>query len=141
MEEIKDERVFDRQLSSKIPVLLLNNKWKYIIRYRFIHNILLYFFDKSYLYNISASGSCILGNNNFKRGDLICLILFTPGAVSLNIKGIVRWISGNNTDKESYIGVQFGAFGSQKKYNSYEILNQLHIYAYDNTDALKQPVS
>jgi hypothetical protein len=134
MEEIKDERSFDRQLSSKIPVLLLKNKWQYVIRYRFIHHIVMYILDKSYLYNISASGSCIFGNNDFKRGDLIRLILFTPDAGNLNIKGIVRWISRNNIDKESFIGIQFLAFGNQKKYNSYEILKQLHILTLQNMD-------
>ena len=137
MEEIKDRRSFDRLLFSETTVVVSNYFWQYPLRYKFAHNFAKALLGKSYLHNLSASGSCILGSNRFKRGDNIRLIIKTPDFESIFIKGIVRWVSPETSNKMSYIGIQFRAFGNDKKYNSYDILKQLHIYAFQNVGPLK----
>jgi Tfp pilus assembly protein PilZ len=132
MEEIKDQRSFDRLNTPEISVLLINSNWYYLLRYKFFRRIALFILRKSQLQDLSTSGSCILTHSNFKPGDLIRMIIYIQGQKNIFIKGTVRWISPGTENNTYYAGIRFVAYGNRKRYNSYKALDQLRLYSTQN---------
>lgn len=132
MEEIKDQRSFDRLNTPETSVLLINSNWYYLLRYKLFRRIALFILGKSQLQDLSTSGSCILTHSNFKPGDLIRMIIYIQGQKNIYIKGTIRWISPGAENNTYYAGIRFVAYGNRKRYNSYKALDQLRLYSTQN---------
>lgn len=132
MNNIKDRRSFDRLTYPHMTSYLVNAKWLSCLQYRIFYILASMLPVKALLQNISASGFCILSHYRLKRGDAIHLILSVPGRKNIFIKGTVSWISASGDTDSYFVGGQFQAFGRGKKYNSYDILEQLHQYSIQN---------
>ena len=133
MDETKDRRSFDRLKVPEMTAFMINTGWYYLLRYKLFHSIVIFILGKNLIQNLSASGSCILSSNNFEPGKAIYLIMYSPGVKIIYIKGTVRWISSNAGDNMYYVGIQFLAYGNGKRYNSFKVLDQLHVYTLQNT--------
>jgi Tfp pilus assembly protein PilZ len=128
MEEQKDRRSFDRLEIPGMNAILLRGQWYQILSYKLFFRLLKFLFKKTQLKNISVSGACISNDRNYNKGDQVHMIISVPGATYIPVKGSVRWskdIAGNN----GFAGVQFEAFSSGKKFNSYNSLKQLQNHA------------
>lgn len=129
MDEQKDRRSFDRLEIPGMKAVLLKGHWYQIFSYRLLYRIFRFLLRKTDLKNISVSGACIASEKNFNTGDAVHMIILIPGSSFIPVKGSVRW-SANSQDRNGYYaGVQFEAFSSGKKYNSYESLKQLQNHA------------
>ena len=129
MNTIKDQRSFDRLIYPQMTSYLVNAKWFYWLQFRIFYILAIMLPVKALLQNISASGFCILSDYQLKRGDAIHLILSVPDRKNIFIKGTVSWISPSGEKDSYFVGGQFQAFGTGKKYNSYDILEQLRQYS------------
>jgi len=129
MEEKKDRRSFDRLEIPGMKAVLLKSHWYQILSYRLLYGILKFLFKKSQLKNISVSGACIESKRVYNTGDSIHMIISIPGSSYIPVKGSVRWAADNSNGNGYYAGVQFEAFSSGKKFNSYESLKQLQNHA------------
>jgi len=127
MEENKDRRSFDRLEIPGMKAVLVKGRWYQILSYRLLYRFLKFLFKKAQLKNISVSGACVVSDRNFHTGDSVQMIISIPGSSFIPVKGNVRW-SSKDTDL-NYAGVQFEAFSSGKRYNSYESLKQLQNHA------------
>ena len=128
MNEHKDRRTFDRRIVPELKAFMINASWYYFLRYRVFYTLAMLIFGKNLIQNLSASGSCILSSNNFAPGKTIFLFLSSPSGRNMYIKGTVRWISPDTGYNMYYTGIQFLAYGNGKKYNSFKVRKQLHIY-------------
>jgi len=128
MEEKKDRRSFDRLEIPGMNAILLRGQWYQILSYKLLFRVLKFLFKKTQLKNISVSGACIFNDRNYNKGDMVHMIISVPGASYIPVKGSVRW-SSENTGNNGFAGVQFEAFSSGKKYNSYNSLKQLQNHA------------
>ena len=133
MNENKDRRSFDRPKVPELEAFIINTSWHYLLRYKLFHSIAIFILGKDSIQNLSASGSCILSKNNFEPGKAIYLFLSSPGGKTIFMKGIVRWVSSDRENNMYYVGTQFLAYGNGKRYNSFKVLEQLHIYTIQNT--------
>lgn len=127
MEDFKDRRSFDRLEIPGMKAVLLKSHWYQLLSYKLLYSILKFVLKKTPLKNISVSGACIACNQTYNTGDAVHMIITIPGAKHIPVKGSVRW-SSNGSD-HNYAGVQFEAFSSKGKYNSYESLKQLQNHA------------
>ena len=132
MNETKDRRTFDRLIVPEITAFMINTNWYYLLRYKFFHSIAIFIFGKKSIQNLSVSGSCIMSKKNLKPGNAIHLIIHSPRENIIFIKGTVRWTSSVSGDNMHSTGIQFLAYGNRKKYNSYEVREQLHNFALQN---------
>ena len=133
MKESKDRRTFDSLIVPEIKSIMINATWYYLMRYKLFYSIAIFILGGNQIQNLSASGSCILSSNNFEPGKAIYLFLSSPGRKTIFIKGIVRWISSDRDNIMYNVGTQFLAYGNGKRYNSFKVLEQLHIYTLHNT--------
>jgi hypothetical protein len=133
MNETKDRRSFNRAIVPEIKAFMINSIWYYFLKYKLFHGLAIFILEKNSIQNLSASGSCILSSHNIEPGKAIYLILYSPAVKIIFIKGTVRWISSDSGNNMYYVGIQFLAYGSGKKYNSFKVLEQLHIYTLQNT--------
>ena len=129
MEDKKDRRSFDRLEIPGMKAVLLKGHWYQILSYRLLYRIFRFLFKKTHLKNISVSGACIECDQNFNTGDAVHMIISIPGSSFIPVKGSVRWSSNSFDSHGYYAGVQFEAFSSGKKFNSYESLKQLQNHA------------
>jgi len=127
MDELKDRRSFDRLLCSGVTALVYKKYWHNLMRYRFLKNIASLWQIKSNVQNLSKSGTLIMSSDIYKRGDAIDIIIIAPGIKSIIIKGTVRWCTTDSLEI-GQIGIQFLAFSNWKRYNSVNILKQLHSF-------------
>lgn len=133
MNEIMDRRSFDRPNVPAVEASIFSASWYYLLKYKIVHRIVMPLSRKYILQNLSASGSCVLTKNYLVPGKEIYLFLFSPGENTVLIKGIVRWISPHSESNMYIVGTQFLAYGNGRSYNSFKVLEQLHIYALRNT--------
>ena len=129
MEDKKDRRSFDRLEIPGMKAVLLKGHWYQILSYRLLYRIFKFLFKKTLLKNISVSGACIACDQHFNTGDAVHMIISIPGSSFIPVKGSVRWSSNSIDSKGYYAGVQFEAFSSGSKFNSYESLKQLQNHA------------
>ena len=129
MEDNKDRRSFDRLEIPGMKAVLLKSHWYQLLSYKLFYGILKFLLKKTPLKNISVSGACITSNQSYNTGDSVHMIITIPGSSFIPVKGSVRWSSNRNDDNLFYAGVQFEAFSSGGKFNSYESLKQLQNHA------------
>jgi len=129
MEEMKDRRSFDRLEIPGMNAILLKGSWYQILSYKLLFRVLKFLFKKTQLKNISISGACIASDHHYNTGDPVHMIISVPGSPYIPVKGSVRWASNNSDNNEYYAGIQFEAFSSGGKFNSYESLKQLQNHA------------
>ena len=127
MDEPKDRRSFNRMIVPEIRAFTINTIWHYFFKYKLFHRIAIFILGKHLIQDLSASGSCILSKNNFEPGKAVYLILSSPDRKIMFIKGNIRWASSYTENNMYYVGIQFWAYGNGKRYNSFKILEQLHI--------------
>jgi len=127
MNDIKDRRSFNRTIVPEIKAFMIDTVWRYFLKYKLFHSIAVFILEKNLIQDLSASGSCILSKNNFVPGGAVYLFLSSPAGKPMFIKGKVRWISPDKEDNQHHVGIQFLAYGNGKKYNSFKVLEQLHI--------------
>ena len=125
MKEKEDRRSFDRLEIPGMKAVLLKGHWYQILSYRLLYKIFKFLLKKTQLKNISVSGACITCDKVFNTGDAVHMIISIPGSSFIPVKGSVRWSSSSVDSKEYIAGVQFEAFSSGKKFNSYESLKEL----------------
>jgi hypothetical protein len=133
MDEIKDRRSFNRTMVPEIKAFMINTMWYFFIKYKLFHSIAIFILGKNLIQDLSASGSCILSKKNFEPGKAVYLFLSSPDGKIMFIKSNVRWISPDTENNMYYVGIQFLAYGNGKRYNSFKVLEQLHIYTVPDT--------
>ena len=129
MEEMKDRRSFDRLEIPGMNAILLKGHWYQILSYKLLFRLLKFLFKKTQLKNISISGACIANDRNYHTGDPVHMIISVPGSSYIPVKGSVRWASNQSENSGHFAGIQFEAFSSGGKFNSYESLKQLQNHA------------
>ena len=129
MDENKDRRSFDRLEIPGMQAVVVKGHWFQILSYRLLYSILKFLFKKTQLKNISVSGACIENDHRLNTGDSVHMIISVPGSSYIPVKGSVRWASNNSDSKGYYAGIQFEAFSSGKKFNSYQSLKELQNHA------------
>lgn len=72
------------------------------------------------LINISKSGACFSAKNPLSRGSDFVLKVVLPLHVPILIKANTVWVSEDQEEHRTSVGVQFKPYGKGKKYNSYE---------------------
>lgn len=129
MEEKKDRRSFDRLEIPGMQAVLLKGYWYQILSYKLLFRILKFLFKKTHLKNISVSGACIACERSFDTGEHVHMIISIPGSSYIPVKGSVRWAANSSERSGYYAGIQFEAFSSGKKFNSFETLKKLQNHA------------
>ncbi|MGD9487794.1 MAG: PilZ domain-containing protein [Calditrichaceae bacterium] len=93
------------------------------------------------LINISKGGMCITVTESFDFGDSLAMKVYFPDGEKLKLKGQVRWQKPESSNGSYTVGIQFFAFGYQRKYNAVKSLDYLRTLKDQSVSAAKQQVN